>query len=99
MMVSAMEAQRHEMQALLEQEREQNTKLREQALLREQVQIAALQSRVQALHTAQLLTDAELYAVEDIVGDGGDQVAALLELSVRMVGDAAFSRQLRRKHA
>ena len=92
-MVSAMEAQRHEMQALLEQEREQNTKLREQ------VQIAALQSRVQALHTAQLLTDAELYAVEDIVGDGGDQVAALLELSGRMVGDAAFSRQLRRKHA
>jgi hypothetical protein len=62
-------------------------------------QLAALQARLEALHAAKLLGDAELCAVEDIVADGGDQVAALLELSGRMVGEGAFSRQLRRKYA
>jgi hypothetical protein len=62
-------------------------------------QLAALQARLEALHAAKLLGDAELCAVEDIVADGGDQVAALLGLSGRMAGEGAFSRQLRRKYA
>ena len=50
-------------------------------------------------NAAKLLADAELYAVDDIIADGGEQVAALLELSGRVVRDSAFSRQLRRKYA
>ena len=97
-MVSAMEKQRAEMQALLERERQQNTK---------QAQIAVLQSRVQASHAAQLLTDEELYRIEDVIadgcevddgGDGGDdRVAQMLALSGRMAAEGAFARQLRRK--
>ena len=109
MMVSAMETQRHEMQALLEQEREQNMKLREQVLLRKQTQIAALQSRVQALHAAQLLTDEELHRIEDAIADGcelgaadsagGGEVARMVALSERVAVEGAFARQLRRKYA
>ena len=106
-----MEAKLEEMEAKLEQQRQQNAKLREQALLREQTQIAALQSRVQALHAAQLLGDEELYRLEDIIVDGGCDiddgaaggegesrvVAQMVALSGRMVADGAFARQLRRK--
>jgi Na+-translocating ferredoxin:NAD+ oxidoreductase RnfC subunit len=81
---------RAEMQARLDAQRD--GRLRDE-------QLVTLQARLEALHAAKLLGDAELYAVEDIVADGGDQVAALLELSGRMVGDGAFSRQLRRKYA
>lgn len=113
-----MEAKLEEMEAKLEQQRQeteqqrqQNAKLREQALLREQTQIATLQSRVQALHAAQLLGDEELYRLEDIIVDGGCDiddgaaggeggsrvVAQMVALSGRMVADGAFARQLRRK--
>ena len=81
---------RAEMQARLDAQRDD--RLRDEQLI-------TLQARLEALHAAKLLGDAELYAVEDIVADGGDQVEALLELSGRMVGDGAFSRQLRRKYA
>ena len=131
MMVSAMEKQRAEMQALLEEERRENITLREQAselALREQAleaqlaavvgeqtfeakltaksKVAALQSRVQALHAAHLLTDEELYRIEDIVADScevdsgngeGAAVANMIALSEKMAQDGAFSRQLRRK--
>ena len=32
-------------------------------------QLAAFQARIEALHTAQLLSDDELYALEDLIGD------------------------------
>ena len=105
MMVSAMEKQRAEMQALLDHER--SGKERERQQNTKQAQIAALQSRVQALHAAQLLTDEELYRIEDVIadgcevddgGDGGDdRVAQMLALSERMAAEVAFVRQLRRK--
>ena len=122
MMVSAMEKQRAEMQALLEEERRENITLREQALeaqlaavvgeqtfeakLTAKSKVAALQSRVQALHAAHLLTDEELYRIEDIVADScevdsgngeGAAVANMIALSEKMAQDGAFSRQLRRK--
>jgi hypothetical protein len=102
------ERQRQEMEAKLEEQRRETDRQRLESeaklgavrddRLRDE-QLVTLQARLEALHAAKLLGDAELYAVEDIVADGGDQVAALLELSGRMVGDGAFSRQLRRKYA
>ena len=126
MMVSAMETQRHEMQALLEleraaKERERAEKeargtrlevdgLRAEVLaskLREQ-QLAALQSRVESLHARDMLTDEELYKLEDLVADsleneepggggGGLLLTKLVALSERVAGDAALARQLRRQ--
>ena len=107
-MVAAMEKQRAEMQILLDHER--SGKEREWQQNMKQAQIAVLQSRVQALHAAQLLTDEELYRIEDVIadgcevfavddgGDGGDdRVAQMLALSGRMAAEGAFARQLRRK--
>ena len=69
-----------------------------------------LQSRLQTLHEAQLLTDEELYAVEDAIADCIDaiptmpaahpaveKVAKMISLCERMKADGAFARQLRRK--
>ena len=73
--------------------------------------VGALQSRVEALHAAQLLTDDELYSLEDIIADGcevmvasggegpEDRVGKMIALSEMMAADGAFSRQLRRKFA
>ena len=77
--------------------------------------MAALQSRVEALHAAhaaQLLADEELHSLEDIIADGCEATAAdgeggddrvtvgkMIALSERMAADGAFSRQLRRKFA
>jgi hypothetical protein len=74
------------------------------ARLRDQ-QLVALQGRLEALSAAKLLTDDELFAVEDVIADstgsgeasGDDQVTMLLALSARMAMDSAFARQLRRK--
>ena len=73
-------------------------------------QLPALQARLEAMHTAQLLTDDELFSIEDAIADSlmleattpSDHddprgVGRLIALSSRMTGDAAFSRQLRRK--
>ena len=112
MILSTMETQRQQMQTLMEQERQQNIKLREQALCRdkEQAHVALLLSRVQALHTAQLVTDEELYRIEEIIvdgceideaadgaGAGGGQVTKMVALSGRVTMDGVFARQLRRK--
>ena len=63
--------------------------------------LLALQRRLEAMHSAELLADEELYAIEDTIADGtadgGQQVAALLSLSATMAADGAFARQLRRK--
>ena len=72
------------------------------ARLRDQ-HLIALQGRLEALSAAKLLTDDELFAVEDVIADSSgdasadDQVAMLLALSARMATDSAFARQLRRK--
>ena len=73
--------------------------------------LAALQSRVEALHAAQLLGDDELFCLEDAVADCIEatpmaaasvpsvaKVIAIISLSQKMGGDAAFARQLRRKY-
>ena len=70
--------------------------------------LLALQARLERLHSAKLLGNVELFAIEDIIADsleedesrgggGGGQVAKLVALSEGLIGDAALSRQLRRK--
>ena len=79
--------------------RAEASKLRDEASkLRD---LLALQRRLEALHSAKLLGDKELYAIEDTIADGtagGGQVAALLSLSATMAADGAFARQARRKY-
>jgi hypothetical protein len=58
--------------------------------------------RLEALHSAQLLTDVEMDAVEDIIADSNeesvdDHVSALLARSAKILRDRAFARQLVRK--
>ena len=66
-------------------------------------QVTALQARLEALHAAKLLADDEIFALEDVIADAlealddDDRVARMVALSGRMVADASFSRQLRRK--
>ena len=95
---------RAEMQAKVEAQREEITTIREQMLETRATAavVIALQNRLEALSAAKLLTDDELYSVEDIIADAAepaedDQLAMLLALSARMTGDGAFARQLRRK--
>ena len=68
-----------------------------------QARLQTLQARLQTLHAAKLLTDDEMFAIEDIIADSdesqGAQASALVSLSSKMVADAAFARQLRRKFA
>ena len=75
--------------------------------------LAALQARMEALHAAQLLTDAELYSVEDTIVDCIEvlakaprtpatkqevaQARTAVILSERLRADEVFARQLRRK--
>jgi hypothetical protein len=107
-----MEAQRVASTAHMEAQRIENDKLRTEAAetrveavaarLRDQ-QLIMLQARLEVLGVAKLLTDDELFAVEDVIADssveasGDGQVAMLLALSARMASDSAFARQLRRK--
>ncbi len=74
-------------------------KLREQSL---QVQVVGLlQTRLEALHSAKLLDDEEVYTIEDIIADsetGDIRVSQLIALSDRMKSDKTFARQLRRKY-
>ena len=68
----------------------------------------ALQARLEALSAANLLSDDERDAIEDIIadassdgsntGDSEDVVFEILALSGKMVADRAFARQLRRRH-
>ena len=72
-------------------------------------ELAALQSRLQALHEAELLTDEEMYCLEDSVVDfitvtptaGAsahevEKVARMVLVSAKVPSDAALARQLRR---
>ena len=73
-------------------------------------ELAAMQSRLQALHTAKLLTDEELYCLEDTIVDciemmptaaasspEVEKVAKMMLVSANVPGDATLARQLRRK--
>ena len=75
-------------------------------------QVVALQARLESLHVAKILSDEELYALEDVIaddaegaledgapGDAKGAISRMVALSGRMAGDAAFGRQLRRKFA
>ena len=93
-------AERAEMEAKLE------SKLTEQKAQmdakRIEQQLPALQSRIEAMHAAGLLSDDELFSIEDVIADLGvasddTRLGQLIMLSSRLVGDAALSRQIRRK--
>lgn len=67
-------------------------------------QVNALQSRIEALHGAKLLTDEDLHVIEDAIADAEcigmedrDRVDRLVALSGTMSSDRAFARQLQRK--
>ena len=107
----AMESQRVQMEAKLEQFAQQaqaatdakldQAEARVEYMTTEQ-QLPALQARIEALHAAKLLSDDELFSIEDLIADlevGSEdtRVGQLITLSSRMAGDAAFSRQIRRK--
>ena len=84
----------------MEKMREEATEARE-ARLRDQ-QLVLLQGRLEKLHSSKLLTDEEMWSIEDLIGDSAegleeDRVGLLIALSARMAADAAFARQLRRK--
>jgi hypothetical protein len=120
------EAQQDRMLHLLREQHEQQRQeierhrsaadaLRTQAAERKmwEGQLTMLQTRLQSLHSAKLLTDDELYRCEDILADGvettgghspegevaSEQVAKMVALSERLGGDATLARQLRRKFA
>ena len=80
------------------------SKLRAVAIRARVRDVTALQARLDVLHAAKLLADEELYAIEDIIAEEDeasedDRVSSLIALSNKLVGDAALSRQLRRKFA
>ena len=74
--VKFMREEREHMEAKLEEQRQETTKLRlemEKRLAPKEVisteQVDAVTARLEALHTAQLLSDDELFALEDCVAD------------------------------
>lgn len=71
------EAQRREIEAKLEaQQREVDAKLAPKPVVSSE-QLFALESRLEALHSAQLLSDDELYALEDVSADYIDFMASV----------------------
>ena len=112
-MLEREEKLRQEMEAQMQALRED---LREELTPRPAVteeQLAALQSRLEAMHAAQLLTDEELFALEDICVDyialglvtaemaGGNAAASkllqLVRVSEGVAADASFGRQAKRR--
>ena len=107
-MMSAMEKQRQEMQALLEQERLDKEEKVSQAQRRvADPQLQALHDRLQEMNAAGVLADETFFACEDVIADsaegmatGGaapDQLVQLVALSERLGADASLARQLTRK--
>ena len=101
---------RAEMEAKLEQMREELTTPRPAVTAQ---QLAALQSRLEAIHAAKLLTDDELFALEDISADfialgtvtaevvatsgAAAKLVQLVRVSEGIRPDSGFARQARRK--
>ena len=75
------------------------------------VAVAALQLRMQTLHASKLLTDDELYSLEDTIVDSievasgsgtavsadGSPLLKMVAISQKVADEAMFARQLRRK--
>ena len=86
---------RQEMEAKLEQAKQDMDKLREEMTPRElppaisDAELTALQARFESLHAAQLLTDEELYASEDLCADFLELQATVLEGDV-LTKDAIY---------
>jgi hypothetical protein len=71
-------------------------------------QLEALQSRLQALRSAQLLSEDEVFCIEDLLADcielgpgapAAFQVQKIVQLSEKISADGSFARQVRRKFA
>jgi hypothetical protein len=113
-----LEQQRQESEAKVEQQRHMIESLQAQLAARPQPamevvdeeQLAALQSRLQAMHGSKLLTDDELFLIEDAIVDcveamptaGAsasevEKVAKMLLVSSKVASDGTLARQLRRK--
>ena len=113
-----LEQQREESQAKVEQQRQMIESLQAQLAARPQPamdvideeQLAALQSRLQAMHGSKLLTDDELFSIEDAIVDcveamptaGAsasevEKVAKMLVVSSKVASDGTLARQMRRK--
>ena len=112
------EQQRQELEGKLEQQRQTIESLQAKLAARPQPamevvdeeQLAALQSRLQAMHGSKLLTDDELFSIEDAIVDcveamptaGAsasevEKVAKMLLVSSKVASDGTLARQLRRK--
>ena len=98
-------AERQNLEAQLESQKQELLEQRQTDAvlqLRDQ-QLALLQARLEAMHASRLLSDEELYRVEDVIADSdvaepeSDQLPQLVALSQKMKSDAAFARQVRRK--
>ena len=113
-----LERQRQESEAKFEQQRQVIESLQAQLAARPQPamdvideeQLAALQSRLQAMHGSKLLTDDELFSIEDAIVDcveamptaGAsasevEKVAKMLLVSSKVASDSTLARQMRRK--
>lgn len=93
---------RAEMEKLREEAVEARVRAEMQTKLDGAQQLRTLQVRLEALHQAKLLTDDELYVVEDAIADSedtsqDDHVPTLIALSIKMTSDRAFARQLKRQ--
>jgi hypothetical protein len=109
---------RQQSQTTAEQLRQEIEQLRAETAARpplamnmiDEEQLAALQSRLQSMHGAKLLTDDELFSLEDMIVDcievmptaGAsavevEKVAKMLLVSSKVQSDSTLSRQLRRK--
>ena len=114
-----LEAQRQEVERLrnekCEAQRQEVEKLCDEAKLQRasntiDENLDALQSRLQELHAAQLLSAEEISAIEDTISDcidllltatrmdgTVDKVVKLVNMSSKMKNDASFARQLKRR--
>jgi hypothetical protein len=97
------EAKLEQQQQLKEERAAMEAKIEQ---IRSEQGLSALQTRLEALHAAKLLSDDERDIIEDKIADsveggdgssGDDTVSQMVALSSKMVVDRAFSRQLRRK--
>lgn len=108
-----LEAQRREAQAEVERHRQEIEQLCKPRLARDAIsdeQLEEVQSRLETLHEARLLTDEELESLEDMVVDcievlpqalvterGVEKVIKMILITQKVANDKTLARQLRRK--
>jgi adenine-specific DNA methylase len=113
-----LEIQRRDAEAKLEAQRKQTDEAREEAKPQPaceaipEEELRGLGGRLTAMHAAKLLTDEQLWTMEDIVADCAvvlasatvtdsvvDKVLQMLRLSASIEADGSLARQLRRRFA